>query len=490
MKKKYLLFAFFSLFMVHCSLLFASGKKDEDVVYLNDEWLLCITSFDYSMLPGSNRIAGDVFTRALVNTLDTVSYRLRISPEYAYYESYAWQQAVSAAAKALASKQDERSQLLFRGDTDWRYRQNIKKVDAEIVKLQEEFEKKEAEKPLIEKEPSFRLIEANISGTYPAPPKRGGERNFCKSQKADAFLTGAIREFHNRYYIQLRLFTLYTNSWVYEDDIIFSVEDSDGAVNEIAGRLTAVLAGNKPASVAITADPVESQLMINQRYAGRGTIPARERPPGKITVAIAAEGYMPETVETELNAGELTDIAVTLSPLFYTDVHINAPGSDGASVYQGALYVGETPLTLRLPLDHLEYFTVESWDKLGKGIFTTPALSTDTFGVTFKMKIPPPSGERRVNKARKWYYWAWGGTWITGIAAWITYGIYTSQVSVLSQTKSMDFYENTQRLYYVSMGTMIALGVAASYEVFQMARYMYTATSEVTPIIKTRRQRQ
>jgi len=482
-KKFWLLFAI--CYVLFVSLLPALGKKDADEVkYQNDEWLLCITEVDYSLLPPAHRLAGNVLTRDLVDRLKLVSYRLRISPEYAYYEGYAWQQAINTAAKAVSTKQNERSQLIYRGDPDWKYRSNLKKIDADLVKLQEALAEKEAERPLIEREPVFGLIQANLNGTYPAPPKAGGERRFCQSQKADAFLTGAIREFHNRYYIHLKLFTLYTNSWVYEDDIIFSMDDADGAVEEIAARLSTVLAGNKPASIAITVDPPEAQVLINQSYAGKGTIPERERPPGKVIIATAAEGYTPITVETELAPAEFTDVAITLSPLYYTDVRINAPGGEGASVYHGALYVGEAPLVLSLPLGNLEYVTVESRREMGKGVFTTPDLPSDSFGISLKMKIPPPSGQRRVNKARSWYYWAWGGTWITGIVAWITYGLYSNQTAVLEQSSDPAFYDSTERLGLISSGAIIAVGVAITYEIFQMMRYMYTASSDVTPLVK------
>ena len=489
MKKICLLVVITSFLIPHSSFLFALGKKDADELkYLNNEWLLCVTAVDYSLLPPSRHLVGNMLTRNLVDKLSTVSYRLRISPEYAYYEEYAWQQAVSTAAKALSNKHTERSQLLYRGDPNWKYRQNLKKIDADIVKLTDDLAQKEAERPLIHREPAFGLIQANNNGTYPAPPKPGGERRFCQNQKADAFLTAEIREFHSRYYIHLRLFTLYTNSWVYEDDIIFSLEDSGGAVEEISARLTAVLAGNKPAGVAVTADPPESQVLINQNYAGRGTVEARDHPPGAITVAVAAEGFSPITVETELAAGELTDIAVALSPLQYTDVTVNAPGNAGASVYHGALYVGEAPLNMRLPISQLEYVVVENRRESAKGVFTTPDVPWDSLSISLKLKVPPP-GEKRVNRARNWYYWAWGGTWITGIAAWITYGMYSSQNSVLPKSSEPAFYDSTRQIYMISMGAIIATGVAISYEIFQMGRYMYTATEDVTPVIKGERQR-
>jgi TolB-like protein len=492
-----------SLFTLHFSLfilspLFASAKKDTtEPVTLNNEWVLCITAFDYSLLPPAHRIAGDVLTRDLVTQLSSVNYRFRISPEYAYYENYAWQQALSAAAKTISNKQTERSQLLFRGEPNWKYRKNLKKIDEEIVKLQESYAQKEAEKPLIHKEPSFDLNQANKNGTYPAPPKPGEERRFCQNQKVDAFLTGEVREFHGRYYINLRLFTLYTNSWVYDDDIIFSLDDSGGAVDEIAARLSTVLSGTRPATIAITADPPESQILINHNYAGRGTVETQERPPGEVTIAIAADDYRPETVVLNLEPGEQVDVAVTLGPLYYSNVHINAPGFAGASVYHGALYVGEAPLTLRLPVGQLNYVTVEEPSgERAKAVFTAPDMPEISHDINLKLKMPP-LGERRVNKARNWYYWAWAGTWITGLTAWVTYGWYTIYNDALPKDVNgnpyagtdPDFIATTNMLRMISTGAIIAVGVAVVHEIFQMGRYIYTSTEGGVPIIKQRKQK-
>ncbi|MCL2128700.1 MAG: PEGA domain-containing protein [Treponema sp.] len=463
----------------------ALGKTDEDEKKpLNDEWILCITEFDFSLLGPARRIAGDVITRNLVDTLRSVSYRLRVSPEYAYYEGYAWQQSVNAAAKAISSKQDERTAMLYRGDPDWRYRRNLKKVDGEIEKLMEDYAIKEAEKPLINNEPRFGLSQSNINGTYPAPPAPGGERRFCQNQKADAFLAGSIREFHGRYYVRLQLFTLYTNSYVYDDDVIFSLEDAAGAVIEISARLTAVISGNKAAAIAVKADPPESQILINQNYAGRGNVEPREHPPGVITVAVAAEGYEPALVETELSAGELAEIEVSLSPLSYSDVNIEVPGAVDAAVYHGALYVGQAPLTLRLPLGQLGYVAAEAGDEEAKAVFTSPDMPGEAEVISLRTKIPLPSGERRVNKARGRYYWAWGGTWVTGIAAWITYGIYTSQNEALRESTSEEFLAKAKTMNIISMGAIALVSTAVVYEVYQIWRYLRTATENVTPIVR------
>ncbi|MDR1586407.1 MAG: hypothetical protein LBS57_02990 [Treponema sp.] len=465
---------------------FALGKKDDaEKTALNNEWVLCVTGFDISALPPDKRIIGEVITRSLVDTLKTVDHRIRISPEYAYYEGYAWFSERAAAAKTLAAKQDERALLLYRGEPGWKYRQTLKTLDADIVRLREDFEKKENERPLIAEEPVFSVTAGNAEGNFPEAPKQGGEYSFCQSQKADAFLAGSISDYHGRYYVRLRLYAVYTRSFIHEDDIIFSSDDTQAAVDEIAGRLTAALAGSKPAAIAVHAEPVETLVLINKSFAGRGEVEAREYPPGKVNISLSADNYLPETIETELSPGELTEVSMSLWPREFADVNINVPGSTGASVYRGALYVGEAPLTLRLPVNQLDYVNVETPDgRYSTAVFNTPRTAADSNTFSLKTKISLPSGQKRVDKARRWYYRAWGATWVCGIAAWISYGMYTTQNAAVAQSYSMDFYEDTERLLYISMGSVILVGAAVIHEIVWMARYLYIATEDATPIVR------
>jgi hypothetical protein len=411
-----------------------------------------------------------------------LSYRIRVSREYAYYEGYASWQEVQTAAKALAQKQEERSQQLFRGDPPWRYQRNIDRINADIAKLEEALRNKEAEKPLINIEPEFGLVQANRNGMFPAPPKSGSERQFAQNQKADAILFGEVREFHGRFFLRLRLFALYTNSFIYEDDIIFSMDDTEEAVNEIASRLSTVLSANEPAVIVVNTEPPQAQVLINQSFAGRGGVRAREHPPGLITVAAAAEGYDNELIETKLNSGEITEITVNLSPLQYADIFINVPG--GASLYHGAFYLGEAPLNLPLPIDQLGYILAE-----GRGgqeaaiVFAAPSMPGETYNLSLKLQTPP-TGRRRVNAARGNYYWAWGATWLAGMLAWGTYGISSTYSNAMASSPHEEFRSTGRVWSGVSTGALIVAGGAVAYNFFQLSRYLKTATEGSTPIDK------
>ncbi|MCL2068096.1 MAG: hypothetical protein FWG99_11625 [Treponema sp.] len=486
MKSK--IFFLFIYFFLVCYSLSALGKKEEEEVKtLENEWTLCITNFDTASLPEGKTVAAGLFMRSLVDSINLTSYRLRLSPEYTYHEGYTWAQARSASAKALAAKHEERALLIYRGESQFRYRQNLARVDADIEKLNAAFELVEETRPIINQEPEFRLTQGNLGGTFPEPPRAGAEYSFCQSQRVNAFLQGKIQDFHDRYYVTIKLFTAYTRSYIYEDNIIFSTEDIDNALQEITGRLIAVLAGNNLGAVAVHAEPPETLVLINRSFAGRGSVQPMEYPPGNITITMSAPDYEGETVETELAPGELLQITASLRPLEYTDVLVET--SFPAGIYHGALYVGEAPLTLRLPVNKYEYVNVLAYNnETAKTVFLSPETDASA-SVTSKTRMPL-AGERRVNRARNAYYWAWGATWLTGIAAWVSYGLFTSSDEAIRYgyyergILHTDFSDYNERMYFISMGTLAAFGVAAVYSTFQMFRYMYISSKDAPKIAR------
>jgi hypothetical protein len=478
------------LFLFLPALAFAKGKTDADETDpLNKEWALTITAFDVSVLSENQGLVADLLMRDLVNSLKVVDYRIRLSEEQGWYESYAWAQKKTAAAKALEAKRFERDALVYRGDPNWKYKASLKTIDAQIADLEEDLRKAETEAPPVAAEPEFKLADTNRNGTFPAPPEAGKEYKYCKDQSIDAFLTGKITEYYDRIYITLELYTLYSRMYIYQDDIIFSADDSANALSELSGRLVAAVSGSTPARIAVKAEPENALVLINNSYAGTGGVTERERPPGKVTVRVSAEDYQTQSVETEIAAGELTEFDVHLNPLSLSSVNVNIPGMTGALVYQGSLFVGETPLTLRFPIGRLEYINVETPDgKSGSAVFVTADKEDAEKTVTIKPKILP-TDKNRVDRARRIYYWAWGGTWISGILAWITYGIFTTYndantANVNAGIVNEDVYNTAVKILPFTWITMGLVGLAVGHEFFQMGRYIHTAGADATPVQK------
>ena len=487
MKGRILLSLF--LLLVLGAQLFASGKAEEaEIKTQNDEWILCVTDFDLSSLPAEKTAIAGVITRKTVERLGTISFRDRISEEYAYYEESAWNRSRSTAAKALVAKREDRSLLIFRGDPQWKYRQDLERLDAEIEKLVSALEEADSNMPYINRAPVFNLTKENLDFSFPAPPAAGTENRFCAAQKADALLSGSVTDFHGRYVVSLKLYTVYTRSFVWEDSVIFSHGDIDSALDEITQRLMIVLSGNRPAVVTVTAQPEEALVLINRSFAGRGESSSLEYPPGRVTITASAPGHESISFEADLSSGEHAQININLKPVDYVDVEIDGLPMSG-SVYNGALYVGESPLTLRLPANQMEYIELETPDsQKGSIVYRTQDDSSYTHSLSIRTAVPMEEGS--VGRIRRLYYQAWGATWITGIATWLTYYSYVNSYAAIrfqyEQTGTIDpkFQEDNSVMYYVCMGTAIAAGTAAVIDIIQMVRYLYTANRGSTPIAK------
>jgi hypothetical protein len=465
--------------------IFAKGQSDKsEIKTQNDEWYLCITNFDTSSLPTDKINISSVVSRELTARLSSINYRTRISPEYAYYEEYAWARAKAATAKKLSTKMDERSRLIYIGDPDWKYRQNIKKIDSDIKVLNEELEEIDKTAPLINKEPVFKLTSGNLDLVFPSAPEAGRENRFCTTQKADAFLSGQITDFYGRYYLTVKLYTVYTKSFVWEDNVIFSHDDMNTAIDEITRKLIIVLSGSRPAAVAIKTEPETALVLINQSFAGRGEVSLTEYSPGIITVTASAPDYEGIALETELVSGELTEISIKLHGIEYVNTDIT--GNAHSNVYHGALYAGESPLTLRLPVNSFEYIELEAANgNKGSTVFRTQDSLSNAHSISVKMS--PPILKDRVDKERRGYYWAWGSQWITGIAAWIGYYSYLGTNTAAAygnnyRSITQEFIDKNVNLYYFTFGAAVAFGVTSVYGIYRMIRYIYISGKDSTRI--------
>jgi hypothetical protein len=503
-------FVFFPVlfFIISGAFLFPLGKKEEEPAKeLRDtEWVLSVTAFDVSALPEPQKAVGELLQRSLVDSLNSVSYRIRVSPEYAWYEGRAWARDQGAAAKALAEKREERDRLLFRGEPEWRYRRSLKTLEKEIEKLEEALQKTVSEKPPVEEEPVFHLTQENRDGKFPAPPEPGREYRFCRDQKADAFLAGAVRDYYGRIYIALRLYAAYTDAYIYEDQIIFSPNEIADATEELSSRLGSAVSGSPPAEIAVSTGLPESVILLNHSFAAQGELERRERPPGKVTVEILASGYESVRKEMELKGGELTEVTANLQPLDLGPVQVESGEESELSLYLGAQYMGETPLTLMLPLNRLEHLYAEApggdaaelvfpvrppdaaslpnrvWKNQLGNIFGKKSSFEDNKLVLYTRS--PSTDKDRVDKARRRYYWAWGGTWITGIAAWMLYGNYQSQSNAFNFSPNQDMYDSAVRANYMAIGGIGLVSLAILVEFIQMGRYIHTAGEDAPVRVK------
>ena len=506
MKSRIISFAILFLLVLGGNGLFAFGKKDtaEEKKPINHQWTLCITAFDTSAMSPSWQTAGDTVARSFASALQNLDFRFREEDEAAYYRSYALQNSRSQAADAVAKKRNERDLLIFKGDPEWKYQNDLKVIDEAILKLEEALA--ETDVPPVEAKPVFSLVEANKTGTFPPPPDRGKEYRFLTDQKADAFLTGKLSEYYGRIYLETWMYTRYTNSYSYEDSILFSSDDFNGAMAEVSNNLAIAVSKIIPSSILVHASPPEAMIMIDNSYFGQGEIESHMRSPGTAELTVYADNHVPVLIPLELNAGELTEVFINLTPLGVTAFEAYTSDSPGSRVYLGSLYAGETPLTLSLPSTRYSYVSVETpGGETGSVILRDNNMVRGSAQFTRKdeslgradfLTAPPISQqEKQVENARNSFYNMYGAFWFVLPATLLTAGIAGTYIFSSDYVAANNLYSGQPDLRskitrggtigsIARVGAYGLMGGSLGYTFFQIFKYLSVSGGDSTPIAK------
>ena len=466
------------LFMV-AALVFP-GAKQEAAAPKNPEWTLVITAADVSALAVSRQSIGDLINRSLVNALNTVNKRIRETGEYAYYEDYAWSKARSDAAKKLETKRADRDKLVYQGHPEWKYQKSLRTIDTEIAKLEADLARIIEETPLIEARPVFKLGATSAQGTFPAAPKTGGEYQFCVKQNADGFLRLVVSDLRGRTYLLIRLYTR-AKAWEYEDSIIFSVEDTQAALDEVAARFVGAISGASPGALAIRTEPADALILVDGAFASIGELSATEYPPGEVVIESYADNHTMFSTTLEINSGELADLFINLSPLALESLTLDTPETE-AALYRGASYVGQTPFTLDMPFNKREYFYIKNDEGEAKAVVSGGV--TDLINIELQ-PFPDPEAQR-VAQARRAFYSAFGRFWIVLPIAVVFEAMAQAEITAYNHLSihNQDLYDSAIRGYYISIGLWVVFGLTAAESIYRIFRYTHVSGEKSPQIIQ------
>ncbi|GMO25528.1 MAG: hypothetical protein Ta2F_00850 [Termitinemataceae bacterium] len=491
----------FSIFSVP---LYAKGAAQE-IEPINKTWTLCVTEFDVSQLPQARQTVGSLVTRNIVINLVHTDQKLRRPDEYEYYRMYGAYNAEKDAAAKIVAKQTERDKLLYQGLSDVQYKKGLKKTDDELEKLRKNYNQARLVPPIVEIEPEFNITKNSGDVELPAAPITGSEYIFCKTQKADGFVSGKITEYYGRFYVQIALWTISERKYSYLDSVIFSVNDLTNAVTELTNRLIDEITGMKSSGIRIKATPENAVIVIGDYFAGRGEAQVLNFTPGDVDISIYAENHETTNATITLNENELADISVDLAaaPLsnYSVDIKIEPDskreqrkkekagivedeltGEETAAVYEGSYYKGQTPIDLMgITGDVRQYNVITKDNKTAQTIFK---IADDA--LILKPKTEPKEG--RTEKARRKFYGAYGRFWITLPFAILTNNMYKKYYNEAVRIHSVDseygygMMDKSTTMLWVTRGFWGLAGAFLAETLTRMVIYIYQANKATNPI--------
>ena len=474
---------FLIMFLLGSGSVFASARQESTAAAtpIDNDFVLSITAPNVSSLSVERQVVGDSVVRSFVNLLGNVEYRVRTDEEINYYRDRAWNMSRSEVQNNLVSRRNERDLIIFRGDAAWRTQNNLRDMDQKIEVLEAELQRINAFPPVVNPEPAFSLCASNRSGVFPLPPVEGREEAFLVSQNANAFLELDFSEYHDRILLEIKLYAAYSSSYIYEDYVLFALEYISSAVDEIGWRLAEVISGTRASMLLVRTEPEDSIILVNNRFIGLGSGQYFSFSPVSVEVEISANNFVPARIPLDMNAGELTDLSLQLTPYSYSEYNIDVPDHPGSRVYWGNYFVGEAPLTLALPRYPYVYLNVESPSgEVGSVVIRNNELvsgrvefSGTSTGGDINFRTWPLPEENRVERARRDFYIAYGAFWIVLPSALITRGIANSHIMIGDYS-----YEALRT------GADVAWLSSLGYTLFQMFRYLIISGAEAEPNVR------
>jgi len=110
----------------------------------------------------------------------------------------------------------------------------------------------------------------------------------------------------------------------------------------------------------VETSPADATVLINGAFLSRGEADLHTRSPGEVQIEVRAENHVSALFPLDLNAGEIVELFIELTPLSLSPLTAEVPNTPGSLVYQGSFFIGETPLTLKLPRLSYSYLSVET----------------------------------------------------------------------------------------------------------------------------------
>lgn len=406
---------------VLCVRLFASGTGETTAPTINNpEWTIAVTAFDVSALPNDRKIIGDAIVRQIAGLLGGLETRKRSEAEMAYYQGVAKEAALKAAAKNIADKQGQKDALIFKGDNQWNYTSQVNKLNTEMETLREKYNEVLQTVPPVAENPLIKISQDNINGIYPPPPAENEEAAFCRKNKLDAFVQGSVSLYHERYLLEVSFYELFSGAYIMNDTILFSTVEQEKAVGEVSDALMTVVDGKKR---------------------------------------------------------ELETNALAMQPVKPYPVMIGTEDGEAAKLYQGSLYIGETPVSVDFNNKEPAFVSLQGADEAKRDVIVFPDAQN------LNLKLTPFDQQEKSEPYRKKFYDSWARFWITLPLSILFHGYSTSLIE--SSVAAVDYrdYQWAQLSFYLDgilMGVAVAFGVES---ITRYGVYLYKADKNAPDVI-------
>jgi hypothetical protein len=164
----------------------------------------------------------------------------------------------------------------------------------------------------------------------------------------DLLVFGRLEQIQDYLFLEVRALDAALEEEVFSYTDTASPTEIYGIVEDVAQSLKGTVWGSEWAALAVDSEPAGASVWVDDRYLGRTPLHVPYLLPGRRELRVQAEGYQESRLTLTLEAQQLHSERVVLAarPAELLSLESQPPG---ASVYDGARWLGNTPVELPRP---------------------------------------------------------------------------------------------------------------------------------------------
>ncbi len=333
----------------------------------------------------------------------------------------------------------KRDALLFSEDSQSKGRKEYDKITKQIKAKQKEAEEWQgliSADILFPGEAEVRFPQPKKGDNVLWPSRLHYDNSFMKKQKLDLLVYGHLEKQKKDFVLTLNARASHGEKPLFSLNERVGETDLEELVLKAAGELRTVILGRSWTELAVKTRLQEGRISIDGMPMGVGYVRARNLRPGFVTLTVKKEGYQESRQQLYLSAFSFREVLVDL-PVGDSQTLFVASVPPGADVYEGALWMGQTPLNIPRPDDG-------SWIRVSKEEFMPFIVSSSKIkGNALTVKLSSDIFDRglHLKKTKRKFYRSLG--WFTVSLAFpvILSGIYQNFRD--SYNANVALYDNT-----------------------------------------------
>jgi hypothetical protein len=347
--------------------------------------------------------------------------------ERAGYRRWILDQEKRRLGQTLQQLREERDELLFRDLTPSARNQQLADVDERIREAVERLNAVSAADPELVPFPDrkpIRFVQAG-AGSEAGPAAganlavanlAGGEATdplvetsvlsplrVARHEQVNLLVWGTLEEIQGYLYLEVRAVDAHLGRETFYFRDAAEPEELAARLETASAELSRTLWGRDWASLAVETIPPDARVFVDGAYVGRAPVEVDYLVPGSVEIRAEAPGFRVELLRVDLPPFVQTQAAIVLERQAESPLLLSSQ-PPGASVYEGATWLGTTPLSVPRP-ESPSRFLLRLQGYPEQVLYLGPQ-SEDSVSVTFEAGRPEP-GELQA-KRRNSFYTAFG----------------------------------------------------------------------------------